>query len=66
MERLFFIPRFRDHTVFAKQKSKYGRALVYVYPKSAGTVLVASCQTHILPAVILVTGHLPVLLGWIF
>ncbi|KAK9820753.1 hypothetical protein WJX74_011094 [Apatococcus lobatus] len=42
MEHLFFIPRFRDHTVFAKRKSKYGRALVYIYPKSAGTGVAAN------------------------
>ena len=44
MERLFFIPRFRDHTIYAKRKSKYGRALVYIYPKPAG----AWCECAIL------------------
>lgn len=35
MKTLFYVPRFRGHTIIHPLRAKYGRVLLYAYPKSS-------------------------------
>ena len=35
MKTLFYVPRFRAHTIIHPLRAKYGRVLLYAYPKSS-------------------------------
>lgn len=50
MKTLFYVPRFRGHTIIHPLKAKYGRVFLYAYPVSshggmrANTLMASICK----------------------
>ena len=42
LKTLFYVPRFRGHTILQPLKAKYGRVLLYAWPKSSHGGVVAN------------------------
>ena len=48
LKTLFYVPRFRGHTILQPLKAKYGRVLLYAWPKSShGGVVANNLMTSI-------------------
>lgn len=48
LKTLFYVPRFRGHTILQPLRAKYGRVLLYAWPKSShGGVVANNLMTSI-------------------